>query len=177
MKLSAKITSVSLFLACSTVGAEQSDQCLKYWNSPEVEIKILDKVDCPNIWEDKGDDISANKIVVLKAMGLSHKKMNWMSTGECQKLEHNKKFYYVYNAYQKEELNDIWMIYNKENLFMYFRKINFNEKNLEGRFKVNLNCNQVGSDKNIYNILNSYLKKDTDVKINLYKINDWYKEQ
>lgn len=177
MKLLTTMTSFSLFLTCGIVQAQQSDQCLKYWNGSEVEIKILGQVDCPNIWENKGDDISANKVIVLKKMGLSHKKMNWMSTGKCQKLEYDRKFYYVYNAYQKEELNDIWMIYSKENLFMYYRKIKFNEKTPEGRFKVNLNCNQVGSNKNIYNILNSYLKKDTDVKINLYKINDWYKEQ
>lgn len=183
MKLLTTMTSFSLFLACSTVQAEKSEQCLKYWNKPEVEIQVLGTVDCPNIWEDKNDQSSINKKKVFKSIGLDPKNPNWMGTGECEKVKHKEIIYLIYRTYHKVDRRDIWMIYRDKDSFSYLREID-KRKLINENFSVDetvdskINCGKIGLDKYIISVLNSYLKHNTSIKnINKYKINDWYKER
>lgn len=183
MKLLATMASLTLFLGCSIVQAEQSDQCLKYWNRPEVEIKILGKVDCPNIWEDINNQSSINKKKVFKSMGLNAKNSNWMATGECEKVKHEESIYLIYRTYHKLDRRDVWMIYSNKDNFSYLREID-KSKLMNETFSVDetvdakVNCGKIGLDKSIISVLNSYLKHNTSIEsINKYKINDWYKER
>lgn len=183
MKLLTTMTSFSLFLACSTVQAEKSEQCLKYWNKPKVEIQVLGSVDCPNIWEDTNDQSSTSKKKIFKSLGLNPKNPNWMGTGECEKVEHEKNIYLIYRTYHKVDRRDIWMIYRNKDSFTYLREID-KKKLINETFSVDetidakVHCGKIGLDKYIISVLNSYLKHNTSVKnINKYRINDWYKER
>ncbi len=157
--------------------AERAKECMKYWNEPAVQVKVLKDVECPDIWDESFN--KGNKKLV-KAMGLNLKDKNWMSTGTCNHVEYKNKEYYIYWADIKNTKTDIIIIYDDKNSFAYSREID--------RFKIKdglkedevvdvlLSCGKNGVDKNIVSALNGYIFKETSIRnIFKYKIYDRFK--
>ncbi len=67
----------------------EENACEKIWDmfKNKNEIVKIDKsnIPCKQIWED------TNKAKLIKTIGLNPKDAQWMSTGECQIIEVNKK--------------------------------------------------------------------------------------
>ncbi|WP_227602067.1 MULTISPECIES: hypothetical protein [Acinetobacter] len=165
-----KILAIIMFLNSSALYAESSKECMSYWNLPIKKIEVLEEVECEDIWNFGKDKSSLNRLQVVNNLNLKTKNSQWLSTGQCQKISYDKKIYNIYNTEYKEYGHNIWLIYDEKNAFAYFRKINIKDQS------VVLSCNEVGQNKELKFILNSYLKNNTSVSMEKYKANDWYKE-
>ncbi len=176
MKLLKIAVMTYLLLNSINLYAESAKECMKYWNEPVVGIKVLGEVECEHIWDFGISENSQNRLKVLDQLKLKNRTGQWMSTGICQEILYNGNKYKIYNANYKEDKHDIWMIYNSNNVFSYFRKV-ANSVNGFGGLGVDLSCSGLGGDKNIKYILNSYLKDNTSINMRIYRENDWYKDK
>ncbi|ENW97879.1 hypothetical protein [Acinetobacter sp. NIPH 298] len=175
MKIAKVFIGSLVLLQSVSLYAESFKQCLKYWNEPVVEIKVLGEVECEHVWEFGQNSASQNRLKLLDQLNLKRKNNQWMSTGICSKVLYNHKEYYIYNANYKEDKDDVWIAYDNKNAFAYFRKIVAPSE--EGaRSGVILSCASIGVDDKSRYVLNSYLKNNTSVSMSFYKTNDWYKE-
>lgn len=164
-----------MFLTVSiNVFAGNSEGCSGGWSYPISNVKLLGDKSCLNIWELGRDAGSKNRLSLLRGMNLKENNNQWMSTGTCAEVRYNNQNYMIYNAYLKEEKSDIWMIYNNSEAYAYFREV---KSPMNDGFNVNLKCAKIGKNEKIKYILNNYLKKQTSVNLNFYKLNDWYKEK
>lgn len=164
-----------IFLTISvSVFAESGKECSRGWNYPISDVKLLGEKSCLNIWELSKDASDKNRLNLLKIMNLKARNNQWMSTGTCIEVKYKNKNYLIYNAYLKEEKSDIWMIYNNSEAYAYFRDV---KSPMDDGFRVDLKCAQIGKNEQIKYILNNYLKKQTSVNLDFYKLNDWYKEK
>ncbi|MCU4387562.1 hypothetical protein KTH40_08075 [Acinetobacter haemolyticus] len=155
--------------------AESAKQCLKYWNEPVEQIQVLGEVECEHVWEFGQNRATQNRLKLLDQLNLKRKNSQWMSTGKCTQVLYDNKKYNIYYANYKEDKDEIWIAYNNENAFAYFRKIvaPLEEGTRPG---VVLSCSNVGKNSATRYTLNSYLKNNTSVSMIFYKTNDWYKE-
>ncbi len=164
-----------IFLTISVnVFAESGKECTKNWSYPNFNVKLLGEKSCLNIWELGGDVSSKNRLNLLKIMGLKSKNSQWMSTGTCVEVKYNNQNYLIYNAYLKEDKSDLWMIYNNSEAYAYFREV---KNPISDGFSVNLKCAEIGKNEQIKYILNNYLKKQTSINLDFYRLNDWYSEK
>lgn len=155
--------------------AESAKECMKYWQEPTAPIKVLGEVECENIWDFGKTNATKNRLQLLDQLGLKSKNSQWMSTGNCSKVLYDKKTYYIYQAYYKQDKDDIWIAYNDKSAFAYFRKVISPLSNGENA-GVSLKCAKTGGYAEAKTVLNSYLKSKTSVSMSTYKSDDWYKE-
>ncbi|NAR65290.1 hypothetical protein GPS57_16285 [Acinetobacter haemolyticus] len=168
------IGSLVLFQSVSLY-AESAKQCLKYWNEPVEQIQVLGEVECEHVWEFGQNSATQNRLKLLDQLNLKRKNGQWMSTGNCKQVLYGNEKYNIYRAYYKEDRDEIWIAYDNKNAFSYFRKIvaPLEEGTSPG---VVLSCASIGKNEKSRHVLNSYLKKNTSVSMEIYRINDWNHE-
>ena len=166
----------SLILVLSTFISIQAfaeeNACEKIWDmfKNKNEIVKIDKsnIPCKQIWED------TNKAKLIKTVGLNPKDAQWMSTGECEIIEVNKKKYQIYYAYLKNDHSDIRIINDANgNYFSYFRNLGhydmfedkFSPTKKANKNGVELSCPGLGDFEKLKPILSSYINnKKIDIK-------------
>ncbi|ENV10109.1 hypothetical protein F966_01281 [Acinetobacter higginsii] len=180
MKGIIKLTIASAILLNSMgLYAESTNQCTKYWNETAVKVKVLEDIECPDIWE---DGLNKENKKLAKEIGFNLKDKNWMSTGTCNHVLYKNTDYYIYWAYMKHNRTDLIMIYNPNNSFAYSREIDRTKLKKEGfrvedSVDVNLSCAKSGNDTNIVSVLNGYLFQETSIQnILKYRVYDRFKQ-
>jgi hypothetical protein len=175
MKVLKIVMGTYILLNSISLYAESTSECMKYWSEKSAaSLKVLEEVECENIWEYGKSSATQDRLKLLNQLKLNPKNNQWMSIDECSKVSYNKKNYYIYRAYYKEDRDEIWIAYNDKSSFSYFRKVNSPQKEGENS-KVSLSCAKNGEYDEARSVLNNYLKNNTSVSMSYYKVGDWYK--
>ena len=176
MKVLKIVIGTYILLNSISLYAESTNECMKYWSEKSsISLNVLGEVECENIWEYGKSNATQDRLKLLNQLKLTPKNNQWMSTGECSKVSYNENVYYVYRAYYKEDRDEIWIAYNAKSSFSYFRKVS-SPQNEGENFKVSLSCAKNGEYEGAKSALNNYLKNNTLVSMDYYKVGDWYKE-